>query len=262
MTAAARHARAGAVTVAVAAGDDDGRAVRAGRRARRDRGRLRPWSATTCSTVATEVLERLLGGGGELVTVVGGRRTSGDLAAALRVVPPATPTPPSTSWSTTAGRRATRCSSVSSGARGMTTTGRPLASTIGWDAKLATVAGKRRRRSRRPSATAPSATCCSTTRGAGSTRAQLTDLGTHRARRARHRDRAGHERVAAHLPRPAPRRHGLPPRGHRRHRGRPAHADVLRQAAAHRGLARRPAAPRAAPGCSPARSARSAASCS
>jgi dihydroxyacetone kinase-like predicted kinase len=71
MTAAARHARSGAVTVAT-------------RRAMTTAGPCEPGDVlgvvegdfvvvgAELRTVATEVLERLLGGGGELVTVVGG----------------------------------------------------------------------------------------------------------------------------------------------------------------------------------------------
>ena len=47
MTATARHTRHGAVTIAAQAGDHDGRPVRAGRRARRDRRATSPSSATT-----------------------------------------------------------------------------------------------------------------------------------------------------------------------------------------------------------------------
>ena len=78
MTAAARHARSGAVTVAA-------------RRAMTTGGPCEPGDVLGAIegdfvlvgddvfTVATDVLERLLGGGGELVTVVGGA-DSGDLA--------------------------------------------------------------------------------------------------------------------------------------------------------------------------------------
>jgi dihydroxyacetone kinase-like predicted kinase len=78
MTAAARHARSGAVTVAA-------------RRAMTSAGPCEPGDVLGAIegdfvvigddlfTVATEVLERLLGGGGELVTLVGGA-DGGDLA--------------------------------------------------------------------------------------------------------------------------------------------------------------------------------------
>jgi dihydroxyacetone kinase-like predicted kinase len=78
MTAAARHARSGAVTVAV-------------RQAMTTAGPCEPGDVLGAIegdfvvigddlfTVATEVLERLLGGGGELVTLVGGA-DGGDLA--------------------------------------------------------------------------------------------------------------------------------------------------------------------------------------
>jgi hypothetical protein len=112
MTAAARHARSGAVTVAV-------------RQAMTSAGPCEPGDVLGAiegdfvlvghdlSRWLEEVLERLLGGGGELVTVVGGRRRS-DLAERVRGVRGAAPIPLSTSSSTTAGSRATRCSSASS----------------------------------------------------------------------------------------------------------------------------------------------------
>ena len=91
------------------AGDHHGRPVRARRRARR-RSPATSWSsATTSTTVAADVLDRLLGGGGELVTLVAG-------AEARRGWPSAAPptsrssTPLSTSWCTTVARSATRSS--------------------------------------------------------------------------------------------------------------------------------------------------------
>ncbi len=66
-----------------AAGDDDGRPVRARRRARRDRRRLRGRRVTTSTRSPRDVLDRLLGGGGELVTLVGGA-DDGELAARVR----------------------------------------------------------------------------------------------------------------------------------------------------------------------------------
>ena len=107
MTATARHARHGAVTIAA-------------RQAMTMAGPCEPGDVLgviegdfavvgdDLSTVATEVLERLLGGGGELVTLVGGAEARRP-GRALRGVRRATATPMSTSWCTTGGRTATRC---------------------------------------------------------------------------------------------------------------------------------------------------------
>ena len=115
MSAAARHARAGAVTVAVAAGDDHGRA-------RASRATCSAWSRATSSLVGDDLFEvatrRPRAAARRWRRAGDGRRrapTAGDLAAALRVVPPRAPTP---TVDVVGLRRraggATRCSSVSS----------------------------------------------------------------------------------------------------------------------------------------------------
>ena len=58
--------------------------------------------------VATEVLDRLLGGGGELVTIVSGAGDTDGLAARCAAHVSRSSTPLSTSWCTTVGRSATR----------------------------------------------------------------------------------------------------------------------------------------------------------
>ena len=130
MTATARHARHGAVTIAMTA-IDRGRA--GGRRARRDRGDFAVVGADLFG-VATEVLDRLLGGGGELATIVAGA-PAGD-GPTLPTWPGAAPggwsTTMSTSWCTTVGRSATRCSCPSN---------EPGAAMISLDSPVATVLG-------------------------------------------------------------------------------------------------------------------------
>ena len=114
MTAAARHARHGAVTVAAKQAMTMAGPCEPGDVLGVDRRRLRGRRRRPRSTVATDVLERLLGGGGELVTVVGGPRTATTWPARVLGVPRARTTRRSTSSCTTAGRTATRCSSASS----------------------------------------------------------------------------------------------------------------------------------------------------
>ena len=107
MTAAARHARSGAVTVAA-------------RQAMTTAGPCEPGDVLGAIegdfvVVGDDLLdggdrgvERLLGGGGELVTLVAGA-DGGDLADAVRAAPRERRTRRSTSWSTPAASRATRC---------------------------------------------------------------------------------------------------------------------------------------------------------
>ena len=113
MTATARHARHGAVTVAA-------------RRAITMAGPCEPGDACVIEgdfavvgadlfAVATEVLDRLLGGGGELATIVAGAPADdcpdpADLAWRRSGVEGTTPM--STSWCTTVGRSATALLSV------------------------------------------------------------------------------------------------------------------------------------------------------
>ena len=108
MTATARHARHGAVTVAARQAITMAGPCEPGDVLGVDRGRLRRGRRRPASRSPTEVLERLLGGGGELVTLVSGagRRRPGRSAA--RSTSP-TSTPMSTSWCTTGARSATRC---------------------------------------------------------------------------------------------------------------------------------------------------------
>ena len=113
MTATARHARHGAVTVAA-------------RQAITMAGPCEPGDAlgviagdfavvgSDLDEVAVDVLERLLGGGGELVTIVVRARTAWTSPAGVAGLRRGAPPRPSTSPSTTAASRATRCSSASS----------------------------------------------------------------------------------------------------------------------------------------------------
>ena len=118
MTATARHARQGAVTVAA-------------KQAITMAGPCEPGDVlgaiggdfvvvgSDLEEVAADVLGRLLGSGGELVTLVSGADDAdGALAAGLQRAGWRRTTPLSTSWCTTGGRSATRCWSPSSRASG------------------------------------------------------------------------------------------------------------------------------------------------
>ena len=114
MTATARHARHGAVTVAA-------------RQAMTMAGPCEPGDVLGVIAgdfavvgddlfdVAADVLDRLLGGGGELVTIVAGADDAdGALADPLRRLRRGAAPALSTSWCTTVGRSATRSSCPSS----------------------------------------------------------------------------------------------------------------------------------------------------
>ena len=109
MTAAARHARSGAVTVAAKQAMTIGRA-RASPATCSASSRATSWSsATTCSRSRTEVLERLLGGGGELVTLVVAAPTPATSASAVARAPRGGAPDRRRRASTTVARSATRC---------------------------------------------------------------------------------------------------------------------------------------------------------
>ena len=217
MTAAARGARHGAVTVAAKRRHDH-------RRARARRATCSAWSQGDFAIVgedlyevASGVLERLLGGGGELVTLVAGAE-AGDLAEPARRGSSAR-IPASTSWSTRAARTATRCWWRWS-SRGRQ---------VSWDSPVAAVGGKhaskivkadRRRDGRRPARHLP---------------APLRAQGVaQRARRAAARATccrwsARWSARAEDLPGPAYPPHGVPPRGAGARRGRQPAAHLLRR---------------------------------
>ena len=118
MTAAARATRHGAVTVAAREALTMAGVCQPGDVLGLRRGRLRRSSAHDLTTASASrrspCLDRLLGAGGELVTLVVGADADPALAPGVVEHLGASTTRRSTSWSTTAASRATRCSSVSS----------------------------------------------------------------------------------------------------------------------------------------------------
>ena len=107
MTAAARGARHGAVTVAARDAMTTAGPCRAGDVLGVVHGDF-AIVGDDLREVAVDVLERLLGGGGELVTLVAGAEAGG-LAAHCEQWVAAERARTSTSWSTRAARTATRC---------------------------------------------------------------------------------------------------------------------------------------------------------
>ena len=216
MTATARHARHGAVTVAARraitmAGPCEPGDVLGVDRRRLRRRRRRP------VRVATEVLERLLGGGGELVTIVAGAEGPPDLAARARGRGWRSSTRMSTSWCTTVARSATRSSCPSSERTerraSITARRRPSPDRVTRRSPPSSATSSRSASgSSRASGCARSATCCTTSpaatsRPASSPRSSELEQGADADRGRRDRPQRGQQ-----LHRPAHRPAGLPAR--------------------------------------------------
>ena len=229
MTAAARHARSGAVTVAV-------------RQAMTFAGHVEPGDVlgavegdfvlvgADLYDVAVEVFERLLGGGGELVTVVSGRAAS------------SSPSAVSSTWLPTT-RRSTSSPTPEAGALPRSLRGGVMA-TITLQSRISAVAGTKAKK---------------LTEGLGVE--TVGDLLTHyprtlhrarpdlrrlrlRRRGVSNRRREGAQLRPTPLPGPPHRAHGLPVGGGGRRRRHAGDDDLLRPQPTNLGLAHQPLATR------------------